>query len=130
MPASNIRALQQAHIESINSTASTAILVHDHTEFSLATIELNVRLLVQMTSGEFSMPRYFVRLRDGDALLPDDGEAQDFANLEAVRREATEGARQLLSHAALSGKAGSLRLQIEAQDENGCTVLTAIMHQA
>jgi hypothetical protein len=69
------------------------------------------------------MPRYFFHLRDGAALLEDDGESQDFANLEAARLEAIEGARQILSEAALSGRAGSLHQQIEVVDEAGRTVV-------
>jgi hypothetical protein len=70
------------------------------------------------------MSHYFLRLRDGDTLLPDDGEGQEFANMEAVRLEAIESAREILSEAALSGKAGSLRQQIEVSDEAGQTILT------
>ncbi len=70
------------------------------------------------------MPRYFLHLRDGDTLLPDDGNGQEFANTEAVRFEAIESARQLLSEAARSGKAGSLNQQIEVLDEHGQTVVT------
>ena len=70
------------------------------------------------------MPRYFLRLRDGDTLLPGDGEGQEFATLEGVRLEAMESARQILSEAALSGQAGSLNHQIEVTDETGRTILT------
>jgi hypothetical protein len=70
------------------------------------------------------MARYFFHVRDGDNLLPDDGEGQEFPNLEAVRLEAIEGARDILSEAALNGAAGSLRQQIEVTDESGRTVLT------
>jgi hypothetical protein len=70
------------------------------------------------------MARYFFHLRDGDNLLADDGEGQEFPNLEAVRLEAIESARDILSEAALSGTAGSLRQQIEVTDESGRTVLT------
>jgi hypothetical protein len=69
------------------------------------------------------MPRYFFHLRDGDTLFKDDGDSQDFANLEAVHREATEAARQILSEAARSGRAGSLHQQIEVTDEGGRTVV-------
>ena len=69
------------------------------------------------------MPRYFFHLRDGDTLLKDDAESQDFANLEDVRLEAIQGARQILSEAALSGQAGSLNQQIEVVDEAGRTVV-------
>jgi uncharacterized protein DUF6894 len=70
------------------------------------------------------MPRYFLRLRDGDTLLADDGESQEFANMEAVRLEAVDSVRQILSEAARSGKAGSLRQQVEVSDETGRTILT------
>jgi hypothetical protein len=70
-----------------------------------------------------TMTRYFLRLRDGDTLFPDDGESQDFATIEEIRREANESARQILSEAARNGKAGSLRQQIEVSDEAGKTIL-------
>ena len=70
------------------------------------------------------MARYFFHLRDGDTLLPDDGEGREFPNLVAVRLEAIESARDILSEAALSGTAGSLHQQIEVTDESGRTVLT------
>jgi hypothetical protein len=69
------------------------------------------------------MALYFLRLRDGDELLPDDGEGQEFATLEEVRCEAIAGARDVLSAAVMSGKAGSLNMQIEVQDEAGGTVI-------
>jgi hypothetical protein len=69
------------------------------------------------------MARYFVCIRDGDRILPDDGEGQEFATLEAVRREAIQSARELLSDAALSGKAASLNLRVEVLDATGETVL-------
>lgn len=70
------------------------------------------------------MARYFFHLRDGDSLLKDDEEGQEFPNLEAVRLEAIEAARDILSEAALSGHAGSLNQQIEVVDEAGHTVVT------
>lgn len=70
------------------------------------------------------MPQYFVRLRNGDRLIPDDGEGQEFASLAAVRHEVDESARQILSDAVLRGKAGRLNVQIEVIDENNRTVLT------
>ena len=70
------------------------------------------------------MALYFIRVRDEGTLLPDEDEGQEFATLEDVRREAIEGARQILSQAALSGKAASVNLQIEVLDEAGKTVLT------
>jgi hypothetical protein len=70
------------------------------------------------------MTRYFFRLRDGDMLLPDDGEGQEFKTMAAVRREAIDSARAILSEAALSGKAGNLDQQVEVMNEAGTTVLT------
>jgi hypothetical protein len=70
------------------------------------------------------MAFYFLRLRDGDKLLPDDGEADEFASLDAVRTEAIQSARQLLSEAALSGKGAGLNQTVEVMDEGGKTVLT------
>jgi hypothetical protein len=59
------------------------------------------------------LPQYYFRVRDGGSLLPDDGASQEFATMEEVREEAVESARQLLSNAVLTGKAGSLDQQIE-----------------
>jgi hypothetical protein len=47
------------------------------------------------------MPLYFVHVRDGGALLPDDGVAQEFATLDDVRDEVTESVRQILSRALM-----------------------------
>ena len=65
----------------------------------------------------------FFYLRDGATLHRDDEEGEELRDLEAVRRYAIESARELLSEAALSGKAGSLRQQIEVLDEGGRTIL-------
>ena len=70
------------------------------------------------------MPRYFFRIRDGYELLTDDGEGEEHANLDEAREAAMEGARDILSEAALSGKAASLQTRIEVTDESGKTVLT------
>lgn len=69
------------------------------------------------------MARYFFHVRDGDTLLKGDKEGQEFPNLKAVRLEAIEAARDILSDAALSGKAGSLNQQIEVVDEADRTVV-------
>jgi uncharacterized protein DUF6894 len=69
------------------------------------------------------MARYFFHLRDDDAHLADD-EGEELRDLEAARAYAINSVRQLLSQAALSGKAGSLRQQIEVVDERGQTALT------
>lgn len=70
------------------------------------------------------MPRYFFHVRDGGTLLPDDGESVAFESVEQIRREAIQSAREILSNAALTGKAGSLNTQIEVTDEAGTVVLT------
>ena len=70
------------------------------------------------------MALYFLRLRDGDTLLPDDGEGDEFASLDEVRSDAIESARQILSAAVLNGTAASLNQQIEVVDERGKTILT------
>jgi hypothetical protein len=76
------------------------------------------------------MTLYFLRLRDGDTLLPDDGEGEEFASLDEVRTDAIESARQILSAAVLSGTAASLNQQIEAVDERGKTILTVPVGRA
>jgi hypothetical protein len=70
-----------------------------------------------------AMPHFFVRVCDAGRLLPDDGEAQAFENLEQVLHEAISSARELLSRAVLIGKAGNLNQQIHVFDEVGKTVL-------
>lgn len=69
------------------------------------------------------MARYFFRVRDGGTLLPDDGEADELPDVAAVRRQAIESAREILSEAARMGKARSLRQQIEVVDASGRVVL-------
>jgi hypothetical protein len=70
------------------------------------------------------MARYFFHVRDGDTLHPDDHEGEELPNLKAVRVRAIESAREILSEAALSGTAGSLRQQIEVVNASGRAVLT------
>jgi uncharacterized protein DUF6894 len=69
------------------------------------------------------VPRFFLRVRDGDTLLRDDEELQAFDTIGGARSEAIESAREILSQAVLIGKAASLRLQVEVVDEGGATVL-------
>ena len=69
------------------------------------------------------MPHYFFHVRDGGTLLPNDNEGIEFGSVEQVRSEAIQSAREILSNAALSGKAGSLNTQIEVTDEAGTMVL-------
>ena len=76
------------------------------------------------------MALYFLRLRDGDTLLPDDGEGEEFASLDEVRSDAIESARQILSAAVLNGTAASLNQQIEVVDVHGKTILTVPIGRA
>ena len=76
------------------------------------------------------MAQYFVRVRDGDTLVPDDGEGEEFASLKAVRHYAVKCAREILSDAALDGKAASLHLVVEVLDEAGKTVLRVSVGRA
>ena len=70
------------------------------------------------------MTRYFILVREDGALLPDDGDGQEFASFDAVRLEAIESARHLLSQAVLRGEAGRLNQTIEVRDEAGTIVLS------
>ena len=70
------------------------------------------------------MARYFVCIKASGTLLADDEEGQEFATPEAVRHEAIETARQILSDAARNGKAASLDLVVEVLNETGEIVLT------
>jgi hypothetical protein len=76
------------------------------------------------------MALYFLRLRDGNTLLPDDGEGKEFAGLDEVRSDAIESARQILSAAVLNGTAASLNQHIEVVDERGKTILTVPVGRA
>ena len=77
------------------------------------------------------MALFFFGLCDSGTLLQDDSEGEELRDIKMARRYAVESARQLLSEAALAGKAASLRQQIEVQDETGRTVLTiAVGHAA
>lgn len=69
------------------------------------------------------MSRYFFHVRDGSNLLPDE-EGEELSSLDAARDLARESAREILSEAALSGRATDLNQQIEVTDEAGQTVLT------
>ena len=69
------------------------------------------------------MPRYWFNVRDRDDLLLDDAEGCQLPNLRAVKKDAVQAARQILSAAALTGVAASLQVQIEVIDKDGETVL-------
>ncbi len=68
------------------------------------------------------MARFFFNVRlDTKSIRDEDG--QDFADPEAARVEAIEGARDILADAVRTGRAASLDIQIEVIDESGATVL-------
>jgi hypothetical protein len=69
------------------------------------------------------MPLYLIKVRERGQLLLDNGHTDEFADLEAARTYAVEGARQALSDAVRKGKAASFAAQIEIQDQHGQTLL-------
>ena len=70
------------------------------------------------------MPRYYFHVREGAAGLLSDPEGSHLPNLAAARREAIEGARQLISAAVLTGEPLGLAREMQVEDENGTTLLT------
>jgi hypothetical protein len=66
--------------------------------------------------------KFYFHVRDGDVLLRDE-EGEELADLESARTHAVEGARDILSEAAQSGKAASINLKLEVADELGHTIL-------
>lgn len=68
------------------------------------------------------MPRYFFHIRQGDELFTDD-EGEELADLNAVRNEAVESARELMADDVAQGRPSELRV-FEVTDEHGNTVLT------
>ena len=66
------------------------------------------------------MPRYFFHVREGGDLNRD-GEGQDFADVEAARREAVNSVREMLGEKILHGGALNHR-SIEIADETGHVV--------
>lgn len=66
------------------------------------------------------MPRYFFHVREGSDLNRD-GEGQDFADVEAARREAIASVREIMGEKLLHGGALNHR-SIEIADETGHVV--------
>ena len=67
--------------------------------------------------GFIPMPRYFLHIRDGDELIPDE-EGTELPDLDAAKAEAIAGARDILAEKLRSGE----RLDgevIEIADEAG-----------
>ena len=68
-----------------------------------------------------AMPRFFFHVHD-DVIARDD-EGSELPDLEAARRYAIKGARELACEQIKSGKL-SLHHRLEVEDEQGRTVLT------
>jgi hypothetical protein len=71
------------------------------------------------------MPRFHLKLMIGNKVIPDDGEAQEFADLKGARREAIKGLRELAAWAIRDGKKFEYS-SIEITDEHG-TKLGAVL---
>jgi hypothetical protein len=64
------------------------------------------------------MPRFYLHLRDGtDETLDPDG--SEFADMEALRRAALAGARDVMGNEVKSGGIMDLRYRIDAENEAG-----------
>ena len=70
------------------------------------------------------MPNYFFRVREDGELPANDEEPEEFADHATARLHAIQGAREILSQAALAGTAASLNMRIEVQDETGNPLFT------
>jgi hypothetical protein len=70
------------------------------------------------------MPLYYFHVREGSAGLLSDPEGSHLPDLAAARKEAVEGARQLISTAVLTGEPLGLGREMQVDDENGTTLLT------
>jgi hypothetical protein len=69
------------------------------------------------------MPHYYFHVKEGAGLLSDP-EGSHLPDLAAARREAIEGARQLISAAVLTGEPLGLGREMQVEDEDGTTLLT------
>jgi hypothetical protein len=75
------------------------------------------------------MPRYFFNIEDGQQKLTRDEEGIDLPDLDAVREEATEAARQIMSQSVLVGDAIDGR-KFVITDEGGIIVREFIFKDA
>ena len=67
------------------------------------------------------MPSFYLNLRRGSQVLPDDQEPQEFADLEEARIEALQSLRELAAEAILSARPFEYSC-IEITDGNGAKV--------
>jgi len=63
------------------------------------------------------MPRFFLHIRDGESLIPDE-EGSDLPSLDAARQEALQGARDILAEKVRLGEPLDGET-IEISDEGG-----------
>jgi hypothetical protein len=75
------------------------------------------------------MPRYFFNIEDGNGAVTNDEEGNDLPDLDAVREEATEAARQIMSQSILVGHADDERKFI-ITDEAGIVLLEFAFKEA
>lgn len=73
------------------------------------------------------MPRFFFHVRDEDTTRDEEG--QELPDLDAAKREAIEGLRDLLCGEVRYGRI-DLGRRIEVADEAGATVLTVTAEEA
>jgi hypothetical protein len=105
------------------SMASIAF-VRFQPNFSLQQGETPVLMGVQTRSnGSWTMPYYFLHLRD-DSQLIEDLEGQMFDDLAAAEREAIEGAREIMADSLRCGRALGIHREIVVSDDDGRTVST------
>jgi uncharacterized protein DUF6894 len=75
------------------------------------------------------MSLYYLHITDGAALLRDP-EGSNLPNLEAARKEAIEGARQLISQAVLTGSPLQMQRAFQIDDADGRTLLSVPFRDA
>lgn len=63
------------------------------------------------------MPRFFLHVFNDTSAL--DTEGSELPDLEAARRDAVQGIRELIAEEIVAGRAVSRRHRIEIQDEHG-----------
>jgi hypothetical protein len=64
------------------------------------------------------MPRFYLHLRDGtDEALDEEG--REFADLEALRKNVLEAARDIMGNEVKSGGIMDLRYRIDAENDGG-----------
>lgn len=75
------------------------------------------------------MPRFYLHLRMGDALV-EDPDGAEFASVAAARAEAIAAAREFMSERVRRGKLPDLNSCFEITEEDGRVVLMVEFHEA